>query len=289
MTQIAFTKMHGIGNDYIYIDCTVKNPFSKQEVQSFARRYCDRHCGIGSDGVILIKNSRKADFFMEMYNADGSQGKMCGNGIRCLAAFVHAKKLTDKTELDIETLSGVKHIKLEKIKNHLYVATVNMGSPSFLTEDIPVLWSDDIMLNEAVAIGGALYNVTAVSMGNPHAVIFTRDVLKMDIEPIGTLMEKHRLFPEGVNVEFAEILSRNRIRMRVWERGSQETMACGTGACATVAAAVENGLADRNVIVELNRGELSIRWDRESGDIIMVGPAEIVYEGTVHFQNKETV
>ncbi len=289
MTQIAFTKMHGIGNDYIYIDCTIKNPFSKQEVQSFARRYGDRHCGIGSDGVILIKNSRKADFFMEMYNADGSQGKMCGNGIRCLAAFVHAKKLTDKTELEIETLSGIKHIQLEKIKGHLYVATVNMGKPSFRTGDIPVLWSDDIMLNEAVAIGGALYNVTAVSMGNPHAVIFTRDVLTMDIEPTGTLMEKHRLFPEGVNVEFAEIISRGRIRMRVWERGSQETMACGTGACAAVAAAVENGLADRKVTVELNRGELSIHWDRDSGDIIMVGPAEIVYEGVVNFHNKETV
>jgi|LSQX01.3.fsa_nt_gb diaminopimelate epimerase len=289
MTQIAFTKMHGIGNDYIYIDCTGKNPFGKQEVEVFARRYCDRHCGIGSDGVILIKKSRKADFFMEMYNADGSQGKMCGNGIRCLAAFVHAKKLTDKTELDIDTLSGVKHIKLEKIKGHLYIATVNMGQPSFRTEDIPVQWSDDIMLNEAVAVGGALYNVTAVSMGNPHAVIFTRDVLTMDIEPIGKMMEKHRLFPEGVNVEFAEILSRNRIRMRVWERGSQETMACGTGACATAAAAVENGLADRNVTVELNRGELEINWDRDSGDIIMVGQAEIVYEGVVHFQNKETV
>ena len=283
MTQIAFTKMHGIGNDYIYIDCTQNRALREKDIKDFALQYCDRHFGIGADGVILVKKSRKADFFMDMYNADGSRGKMCGNGIRCLAAYVHGKKLTDKTELQIETLSGIKTIILEKISAKTYSATVDMGKPSFFCPDIPVGWSEDSMINEPLAIDGKLFNVTAVSMGNPHAVIFTKDVDKMEIEKYGPLLEKHRLFPEGVNAEFAEIFDRKTIRMRVWERGSNETMACGTGACATVAAAVVNGLSDRDCTVKLNGGDLNISWDKEKETITMIGPAEFVYDGSVRY------
>lgn len=287
MTQITFTKMHGIGNDYIYIDCTQKRMLREKDVKDFALQYCDRHFGIGADGVILVKKSRKADFCMDMYNADGSRGKMCGNGIRCLAAYVHGKKLTDKTLLEIETLSGIKTIKLEKIATQTYLATVDMGKPSFFCPDVPVEWTEESMINESLAIDGKLFNVTAVSMGNPHAVIFTKGVEKMEIERYGPLLEKHRLFPEGVNAEFAEILDRKTIRMRVWERGSNETMACGTGACATVAAAAVNGLSDRECTVKLNGGDLKITWEKDSDSIIMVGPAEFVYDGTVQYISKE--
>ena len=288
MARIPFTKMQGIGNDYIYVDCTEKDYFEGSGAAGFARRFSDRHFGVGSDGAILIRPSETADFRMEMYNADGSLGKMCGNGIRCLARYVTDRGLTDQKTVCIETLSGFREISTGINARGRFVANVNMGKPSFACKDIPVLRESDSMINAPVHAAGTLYNVTAVSMGNPHAVIFTKDVERLELTRIGPFFEKHRLFPEGVNTEFAEIMSRDRIRMRVWERGSGETMACGTGACATVAAAVINGLTERNVAVTLNGGTLDISWDEKTGEITMVGPAEFVFDGEVAFDPTES-
>jgi len=281
MRKIPFTKMQGIGNDYIYIDCTKEEVLKPEEISPFAVKFSDRHFGIGSDGVILIKPSETGDFFMDMYNADGSRGKMCGNGIRCVAKYVYDKHLTDKTELEIETLSGVKKISLVIKDGEAVRAIVNMGKPILETDKIPVLWSDKKLVNEAIAVGGRLYNITAVSMGNPHAVVYVKDIEKLPLEQLGPLFEKHKLFPESVNTEFVEILNRTHLRMRVWERGSGETMACGTGACATVVASVLNGFCDRKATVILNGGELDITWREDTDEVIMEGPAEISFEGEV--------
>ena len=283
MRKISFTKMQGIGNDYIYIDCTKEEILKQDEITRFASRFSDRHFGIGSDGVILIKPSETCDFFMDMYNADGSRGKMCGNGIRCVAKYVYDKGLTAKTNLTIETLSGAKKIAITVDNGKAVRVTVNMGKPILDTDKIPVIWSDKNMFNEAIAVGGKLYNITAVSMGNPHAVIYVKDVETLPLDKMGPLFEKHKLFPESVNTEFVEIIDRTHLRMRVWERGSGETMACGTGACATVVASVLNGFSDRKATVILNGGELNISWHEDSGDVIMEGPAEISFEGEVDF------
>jgi len=283
MRKITFTKMQGTGNDYIYIDCTKEEVLKPEEIAPFAIKFSDRHFGIGSDGVILIKSSEQADFFMDMYNADGSRGKMCGNGIRCVSKYVFDKGLTAKTDLEIETLSGIKKIKLTVGNGRAVRATVNMGRPILDTAKIPVLWSDKEMVNEAIAVGGKLFNVTAVSMGNPHAVVYVKDIENLDLEKMGPLFEKHKLFPESVNTEFVQIIDRTHLRMRVWERGSGETMACGTGACATVVASVLNGFSDRNATVILNGGELNITWNEHTDEVIMDGPAEISFEGEVDF------
>lgn len=283
MRKISFTKMQGIGNDYIYIDCTKDEILKQDEIIPFAIRFSDRHFGIGSDGVILIKPSETGDFFMDMYNADGSRGKMCGNGIRCVAKYVYEKGLTKKTEINIETLSGVKQLSLAIENGKAERITVNMGKPILETDKIPVLWSDKNLFNEAIAVGGKLYNITAVSMGNPHAVVYVKGIETLPVDKMGPLFEKHKLFPESVNTEFVEIIDRSHLRMRVWERGSGETMACGTGACATVVASVLNGFSDRKATVILNGGELNITWREDSGDVIMEGPAEICFEGAVDF------
>jgi len=283
MRKISFTKMQGIGNDYIYIDCTKEEILKQDEITPFAIRFSDRHFGIGSDGVILIKPSETGDFFMDMYNADGSRGKMCGNGIRCVAKYVYEKGLTKKTEIAIETLSGVKQLSLAIENGKAERITVNMGKPILETDKIPVLWSDKNLFNEAIAVGGKLYNITAVSMGNPHAVVYVKGIETLPVDKMGPLFEKHKLFPESVNTEFVEIIDRTHLRMRVWERGSGETMACGTGACATVVASVLNGFSDRKATVILNGGELNITWREDSGDVIMEGPAEICFEGEVDF------
>lgn len=288
MMKIPFTKMHGIGNDYLYIDCTRNDYFQNGQAEQFARQYSDRHFGVGSDGVILIKSSETEDFAMDMYNADGSRGAMCGNGIRCLARYVHDRKLTSKKEMSIETLSGPRKIEIGLDGAGCFFARVNMGKPSFQPQDIPVIWSEESMINEPLSSDFGLFNVTAISMGNPHAVVFIKDVDTLDLAKLGPGFEHHRLFPEGVNTEFVEILSRDRIRMRVWERGSGETMACGTGACAAVAAAAINGLADRVAEVVLNGGNLHITWEKESDEIIMIGPAEFICDGVVEFDPKET-
>jgi len=276
---LVFTKMHGAGNDYIYINA-IAQPVA--DPQKLAIRLSDRHFGIGGDGLVLIKPSRTADFCMDMYNADGSRGKMCGNAIRCVAKYVHDRRLTDKTTLEIETLSGIKQLQLQLDDNRKVArVTVNMGAPLFTPADIPVRFAGDAMIEAPVEVGGQTYQLTSVSMGNPHTVIFTSDVNALDLARIGPQFERLPIFPDRVNTEFCEVIDRRTLRMRVWERGSGETLACGTGACATLAAAVVTGRADRKARLELTGGNLDIEWDEASGDLFMTGPAEFVFDGTV--------
>lgn len=281
--------MHGTGNDYIYVDCT-KNTLDNPS--KMAVKVSDRHFGIGSDGLILIKKSDKADFFMEMYNADGSEGKMCGNGIRCVGKYVYEHNLTSKTEITIDTLSGIKKLRLtvynEKVKN----VAVDMGAPILEPKKIPVdvnqfgISDEDTkpILLKSLMVGGSEYKVSCVSMGNPHVVVYLdkdMDIKKLDIEKIGPLFEKHEAFPEGVNTEFIQVIDKRHLKMRVWERGSGETFACGTGACASVVATILNGMCEDCVNVHLLGGDLLIAWDKEEGRnmVIMAGGAETICEG----------
>jgi diaminopimelate epimerase len=277
---LVFTKMHGAGNDYIYINA-IAQPVADPE--NLAVRLSDRHFGIGGDGIVLIKPSRTADFFMDMYNADGSRGKMCGNAIRCVAKYVHDRRLTDKTILEIETLSGIKTLVLHLDDNRqVATVTVNMGAPIFTPDQIPVRFDGEKMIEAPVDVDGQTYNLTSVSMGNPHTVIFTTGVKDLDLARIGPSFEHLPIFPDRVNTEFCEVIDRQTLRMRVWERGSGETLACGTGACATLAAAVVTGRSDRKARLELTGGTLDIEWDEVSNDIFMTGPAEFVFDGTVN-------
>lgn len=279
MTSIDFTKMHGCGNDYVYVDCT-KNDIP--DGSSIARFVSDRHFGIGSDGLILIKKSRVADFQMDMYNADGSKGEMCGNGIRCVAKFVYDNGLTDKTTITVETLAGIKTLELTVKDGKVDSVLVNMGSPVLKASHIPVTFPKEQMINEPMEVDGNIFRVTCVSMGNPHCVIFTdEDTRNIDLPHIGPLFENHPTFPQRTNTEFANILDRKNIRMRVWERGSGETLACGTGACATTVAAVVNGLTDEEVTMHLLGGELTVRYDRENDTVWLKGPATTVFTGHI--------
>lgn len=275
---MKFAKMQGCGNDYIYVDCfkeTVENP------QETAIKISDRHFGVGSDGLILIYPSKVADFKMTMYNADGSEGKMCGNGIRCVAKYVYDFGLTDKTELKIETLSGIKTLKLNIKNKKVDTVQVDMGSPILVPEQIPVKFEGEIMVDEAVAVNGLEYHLTCVSMGNPHAVVFVDNIKILNLEKIGPDFEQHKIFPDKVNIEFIHIIDKNTIEMRVWERGSGETLACGTGACASVVACVLNGLTGDEVLVHLLGGDLKIKYDREKNTVLMTGPAELVCTGEI--------
>ncbi len=274
--MLKFTKMEGIGNDYIYFDGINQNvPINK----TFISKISDRHFGIGSDGMIVILPSQKYDFKMRMFNIDGSEAKMCGNGIRCFAKFVYDHHLTDSTYLEIETLSGVKKVWLN-IENHLVSSVkVDMGQPSLQVKDIPCLFQKEQMINEIVNIGGNRYYLTSVSMGNPHTVTYV-DNLQFNIEKIGPLFEKNPLFPESVNTEFVEIVNRKYLKMRVWERGSGETMACGTGACAVMYASYVNGFCDNSVQVELLGGVLDIAY--LDGKIWMTGPVRTTFEGMIN-------
>lgn len=276
---MKFTKMHGIGNDYIYVNCleeTVPNP------SELAVKLSDRHFGVGGDGLILIKPSQKADFEMDMYNADGSRGMMCGNGIRCVAKYVYDKGLTDKTTISIDTQVGVKYLDLTVENGKAVLIKVNMGSPSFLAEQIPVTADTKEVVAAPLTVEDRDYQITCVSMGNPHCVTFLKeDVRDLDLEKIGPFFENHKRFPDRINTEFVNVIDRKTLRMRVWERGSGETLACGTGACAVAAAAVRNGLADEEVTVHLLGGDLQICWDKEADLIYMTGPAEIVFDGEV--------
>ena len=276
--------MHGIGNDYVYVDCTKEGIGDASKV---ARLVSDRHKGIGSDGLILIKKSDVADFRMVMYNADGSQGKMCGNGIRCVAKFVYDYRLTDKTEISVETLGGIKYLQLTVENGAVEKVRVNMGEPILKPERIPVVGEGDALISAPIEVDGAVYEMTCISMGNPHAVVFMDGVKEMQIEKIGPSFERHERFPERVNTEFAEVLDRKNLLMRVWERGSDETMACGTGACATAVAAILNGLADRKVTVHLLGGDLEIEWSAADNCVYMTGPAAIVFTGEVDLENVE--
>lgn len=275
---MKFTKMHGCGNDYVYVDCTKE---MMEDIPETAIKVSDRHFGIGSDGLILIGTSDKADFLMDMYNNDGSRGKMCGNGIRCVAKYVYDKGLTDKTNIRIETLSGIKELELSVEDGKVTYVTVDMGKPITTSTLIPVISEKECIIREPIRIGNQTYEITCVSMGNPHAVVFVEDVKKVLIEEIGPLFDHNVIFPERINTEFVHVVNPQLIEMRVWERGSGETLACGTGACASVVACVLNGLTEDEVTVKLLGGELRIRYDRDRDTVFMTGPATKVFDGEI--------
>lgn len=275
---MKFTKMEGCGNDYVYVDCTKTELANPKEI---AIKVSDRHFGIGSDGLILIKSSDKADFFMEMYNADGSQSAMCGNGMRCVGKFVYDKGLTDKTQIAVDTLAGIKYLDLNVVDGKVASVTVNMGSPILEASNIPVVAKESPVIKEKITVNGKDYEMTCVSMGNPHAIVYIDSTDDLDIEAIGPLFECHEKFPERTNTEFIQIVDRKTLKMRVWERGSGETLACGTGACATVVASVLNDLCETSATVKLLGGDLNITWDREQNLVFMEGPARIVFEGEI--------
>ena len=275
---MKFTKMHGCGNDYVYVNCfeeTVENP------ADVARFVSDRHYGIGSDGLILICPSEIADFRMAMYNLDGSEGKMCGNGVRCIAKYVYDHHLTDKTQISLETLGGIKYLDLNIKDGKVETVKVDMGEPILNPEDIPVNISKDVVIDEPVEVDGRIWNMTCISMGNPHAVVFVDDTKSLNLEKMGPSFEKHAIFPEQVNTEFIHVIDRHTVDMRVWERGSGETFACGTGACATAFACILNGKTEDTVLVHLVGGDLLIEYDRETNHIFMTGPATEVFSGEI--------
>lgn len=273
---MKFTKMQGLGNDYVYVNCFEEKVENPSEV---AIKVSDRHFGIGSDGLILINPSKAADFEMEMYNADGSRGEMCGNGIRCVAKYVYDYGLTDKTNISIETLGGIKYLELTVEEGKVKLVKVDMGKPILEPALIPIAADGDAVIDEPILVDGMEYRMTGVSMGNPHDVVFMNDVKNLEIEKIGPLFENHERFPKRINTEFVKVLDRNTVEMRVWERGSGETLACGTGACATAVACILNGLTEETVTVKLLGGDLHIQWDREKDTVYMTGPAEVVFDG----------
>ena len=275
---MKFVKMQGCGNDYVYVDCTKS---LIDHIPETARRVSDRHFGIGSDGLILIRPSSDGDFMMDMYNNDGSRGKMCGNGIRCVAKFVYDYGLTDKTKLRIETLSGMKELELKVLEGRVTEVTVDMGAPITKPALIPVISDKEQLIREPIQVGERKYEVTCISMGNPHAVVFVEDPSALKLQELGPQFENHPIFPEKVNTEFIQIINRHHIRMRVWERGSGETLACGTGACASVVACILNGLTDHEVTVSLLGGDLRIRFDEKNNTVFMTGPAVTVFEGEI--------
>lgn len=300
---MKFTKMHGIGNDYVYVNCfeeKVENP------SELAIKISDRHFGVGSDGLILIKPSKVADFTMEMYNADGSQSEMCGNGIRCVGKYVYDYGLTDKERISVETLAGIKYLDFEIEDGKVSLITVNMGSPELVPNKIPVdvnvLNIDDLsrnasdnnasgkdakgseltqIVNEALEVDGREYKVTCVSMGNPHCITFVDDTASFPLFEIGPKFESHKFFPNRVNAEFIQIISSDEVNMRVWERGSGETLACGTGACASTVACILNGLTEDEITLHLLGGDLKVRWDRDENVVYMTGPAKVSFDGEI--------
>lgn len=284
---MKFTKMHGCGNDYVYVDCTKE---VIPDIAATAVRVSDRHFGIGSDGLILIKSSEVADFEMDMYNADGSRGKMCGNGIRCVAKYVYDHGLTNKTEITVDTQAGIKTLQLTICDGKVSKVRVDMGEPVLIPQEIPVKASvlglaDDrreAIVAQPFTVANSSYDITCVSMGNPHCITFIdEDVRSFPLEAIGALFEKHELFPEGVNTEFVNIIDKEHLRMRVWERGSGETLACGTGACAVAVASYLNGFTGRKVDVELMGGHLEIVYDAATNHVFMTGPATEVFSGEI--------
>lgn len=273
---MKFTKMHGCGNDYVYINCfeeKVENP------SELAVKVSNRHFGVGSDGLILICPSDKADFRMDMYNADGSQSEMCGNGIRCVGKYVYDYGLTDKEEVSVETLAGIKYLKFQIEDGKVKMITVDMGEPELIAKNVPVISEHEKAIDEEIIVDGMSYRMTCVSMGNPHCVVFVDSTAEFPLEEIGPKFESHKRFPRRVNSEFVQVLSENEVNMRVWERGTGETLACGTGTCATAVACVLNGKTKDEVKVHLLGGDLIIKWDRKTNHIYMTGPAEVVFDG----------
>lgn len=276
--DMKFTKMQGIGNDYVYVNCfkeTVEHP------SEMAIKVSDRHFGIGSDGLILIKPSEVADGKMEMYNADGSQGAMCGNGIRCVAKYMYDYGITDKTSISVETKSGIKYLDLTIKDGKVDTVKVNMGTPILKAVDIPVRSEKEQVIDEPIMVDGKEWKITCVSMGNPHAITYIDDVKNLEIEKIGPKFENHEIFPDRVNTEFVRVIDRNTVEMRVWERGSGETLACGTGACAVAVSSILNGLTEEEVTVKLLGGDLKIFWDRTENKVYMTGSATTVFDGEI--------
>lgn len=270
--------MHGLGNDYVYVNCfeeKIDNP------PAVARFVSDRHFGIGSDGLIMINPSKTADFEMEMYNADGSRGEMCGNGIRCVAKYVYDYGLTDKTQISVETLGGIKYLDLTVEDGKVSLVKVDMGKPELEADLIPIISERKQVIDEPIEVDGKEYHMTGVSMGNPHAVIYVDDVKGLDLEKIGPKFENHERFPKRINTEFVHCIDRQTVEMRVWERGSGETLACGTGACAVAVSSILNNLTDTQVTVKLLGGDLQIEWDREKDRVFMTGPATVVFDGVI--------
>jgi len=273
---MKITKMQGLGNDYIYIngtEVTVADP------PALARRISDRHFGAGSDGLVLILPSEEADFRMRMFNADGSEAEMCGNAARCVGKYIHDRGLSDREEIRLMTGAGIKTLKLTVQDGETKLIRVDMGKPVLEASQIPVSLPEGRVIDQPVEVLGQPLRITCVSMGNPHAVIFVDDADHFDVHGIGAALETHPLFPRKTNVEFVTVRDRNHLRMRVWERGSGETMACGTGACASLVAAVLNGFCERKSVLELNGGPLTVMWDPETDHVYQEGPAEFVFDG----------
>lgn len=273
---MRFTKMHGTGNDYIYINGfeeTIDNP------AELSRQISDRHFGVGSDGLIIIAPSDKANFRMRMWNSDGSEGKMCGNGIRCVAKYVYEKGLTDKTFLTIETGAGIKRLWLEASGGRVSSVQVDMGEPNFIPDEIPTTLSKRQLKHHRIRTEHGIHHITTLSMGNPHCVLFVKDCSKLDLEGIGSALGAHPIYPDRANVEFVELISRKTLKMRVYERGAGETLACGTGACACLVAAVLNDQSEREADIILRGGTLHIEWCEADNHVYMRGPAEFVCEG----------
>ena len=281
--MLKFTKMHGLGNDYVYMDAINQKIENREEL---ARYVSDRHFGIGSDGLILICESKVADFRMQMFNSDGTEAEMCGNGIRCVGKFVYDKKMTNKDIVTIETLAGIKTLKLTIKDGKVEKARVDMGEPILEPNKIPVISKEMPVKNLKLKIEDKEFNFTAVSMGNPHAITFIdEDVKEFELEKYGKPVEINDVFPKRTNVEFINIVDRNNIKMRVWERGAGETLACGTGACASAVASALNGYTDRNVNVELLGGTLEIEWNEENNHVYMTGSATTVFEGEIEYED----
>ena len=275
---MIFTKMHGLGNDYVCINCFRERV---EDPPGFARALYDRHYGIGADGLILICPSKVSDFKMEIYNSDGSVAGMCGNGIRCLGKYVYDYRLTGKETLSIETKSGIRNMHLHIQDGKACGAMVDMGVPRLNAHSIPILSEKDLVINDPIEVQKKNYRMTGISMGNPHAVIFSEEINGISLEETGRELEFHPRFPERANIEFCHVTARDRMEIRVWERGVGETLACGTGACAAVVASVLNDLTDEEVIVKLLGGELSVRWDRKVNHVFLEGPAVKVFDGVL--------
>lgn len=274
---IQFTKMQGIGNDYVYIDCTKKE--LDADISDLAKKISDRHFGVGSDGLVLILGSEKADFMMRMFNSDGTEAEMCGNAVRCVGKFVYDRGLTSKTTVTIDTLAGIKTLELNIKDGVVSSARVDMGEPILEPKKIPVNSDSERFISEEVDVDGVTYKITCVSVGNPHAVIYVDDVKNLEIEKIGPKVENHKMFPRRINTEFIKVLDRKTLEMRVWERGAGETLACGTGASAALVATVLNDLCDRKAVLKLLGGDLEIEWKESDNRVYLTGPAEFVFDG----------
>lgn len=279
---MKFTKMHGCGNDYVYINGAAEG-VSQEEKPDWVRRVSDRHFGVGSDGAIFINPSEEADFEMEMYNADGSRSEMCGNGIRCVGKYVYDKGLTDKTRVSVVSGGQIKYLDLTLENGKVSLVRVNMGAPILKAREVPVISEEEEVISGPILIPetGETYKMTCVSMGNPHAVVFLDEVKELEIEKIGPCFEHHCRFPNRTNTEFVKVLDRSNVEMRVWERGTGETLACGTGCCATAVACILNGLTEDEVTVHVLGGEIKIFWDRKENLVYMTGPAQTVFEGEI--------